>query len=120
MESKVTQKEGIPVVEMSGEVDLEESPRLRLLLRELGAKSSRAVLDFRGVDYIDSSGLAVLIEFLQINSKKPRALAICGMQKQVRSIFEVVGIHKIIPIFPSVEEGIAFLEQGKIPDGSCN
>lgn len=105
---------------MSGEVDLEESPRLRLLLRELGGKSSCAVLDFRGVDYIDSSGLAVLIEFLQLNSKNPRALAVCGMQKQVQSIFEVVGIHKIIPVFPSVEEGIAFLAQGKNPDRSCN
>jgi len=66
MEIKESTESSILVLTISGEVDLNHSPALRVVLRDKAkAKTPQLLLDFTAVAYIDSSGLATLIEYYQ-------------------------------------------------------
>jgi anti-sigma B factor antagonist len=112
MEITVEEEDKLVLLKISGEVDLHASPRLREELRKIAARGAPPLLlDFREVEYIDSSGLATLIEYLRGGQGTPRKLAICGLQSQVRMVFELVRLHELFPLLPTLEEGRAFLSK---------
>ena len=58
------QIDGLHIFELTGEIDLERSPELRRLLDlRAKARTPALALDFHGVSFIDSSGLATLVEY---------------------------------------------------------
>jgi anti-anti-sigma factor len=110
MEIATVEEDGLTLMKVSGEVDLHASPQLRAELQKVGAKVNRPLLlDFHEVEYIDSSGLATLIEYLRGGQGTPRKLAICGLQSQVRMVFELVRLNELFALLPTVEEGRAHL-----------
>ena len=66
MEHSVREEDGVTVASLSGEVDLESSPRARELLLGLVRSGRRVLVDLSAVAYIDSSGVASLIEAFQL------------------------------------------------------
>ncbi len=84
-----------------------ESTRLRESLKPiLDSESSRIVVDLAGVKYMDSSGIATLIEALQICNQKSKQFVICGLQDGVRSIIELARLDTIFVITKSREEAL--------------
>ena len=66
MQWKELTTDGVLILEVSGEIDLQHSPEMRRVLQAHAARRVPALLlDFTGVKYIDSSGLATLIEYYQ-------------------------------------------------------
>lgn len=103
-------EDGLVTLTVSGEVDLHASPKLREELQKVAAQGAPPLLlDFRGVEYIDSSGLATLIEYLRGGKGAPRKMAICGLQPNVQMVFELVRLHELFTLLATVEEGRAFL-----------
>ena len=89
------------IVSISGEIDLHESPRLKQAFEPLiGKKAPRVVVDFTGVSYIDSSGLAVFIEAMQRVKAYGGKFAFYGLRENVRAIFELAGLDQIFSICP--------------------
>ncbi len=65
--------DGVLVLELGGDIDLQHSPELRRILQARAAQKIPALLlDFTGVAYIDSSGLATLIEYYQSSRARTR------------------------------------------------
>ncbi len=64
------------------------------------------ILDLTRVRFIDSSGLGAMLSCLRQLSAKGGDLKLCGMTKQVRSIFELVRMHRIFDIYPTREEAL--------------
>jgi len=62
------------------------------------------LLDFTQVGYIDSSGLATLVEYYQISRSYAGRIALTGLSKRVKSVFDLVRLSEIFSIYPSVEE----------------
>jgi len=62
------------------------------------------VLDFTDVKYIDSSGLATLVEYYKNSRSYSGRLAVAGLSNRVRSIFELVRLSEIFGVYPSVAE----------------
>lgn len=92
--------DGIVVLRLSGEIDLQHSPKLRQLLRsKVEARLPALLLDFSDVCYIDSSGLATLIEYYQNSRAYQGRIALAGLNQRVRSIFDLVRLSEIFPIF---------------------
>ena len=87
------------VLELTGEIDLHSSVSLK---RELAAcaesKTPVLLIDFRRVGYIDSSGLAILIEYLKAASRFGGKLALFGLEKKVASLFELVRLDQLFVI----------------------
>ena len=58
----------------------------------------RLALDMSGVEFIDSSGLAVLINCLQASRRNSGDLCLFGMRDTVRALFELTRLHNVFPI----------------------
>lgn len=105
--------DGVLVLELSGEIDLQHSPEMRRLLQARAAQRVPALLlDFTRVKYIDSSGLATLIEYYQSSRAYNGKIVVAGLSHRVRSIFELVRLNEVFPICATVTEGKEALRQG--------
>lgn len=94
----------VVVLRLTGEVDLYRSPRLREWLRgKLDLRIPSLILDFSEVTYIDSSGLATLVEYLQHSRPFSGKLALAGLTDRVRSVIELVGLEEVFRIYPTLE-----------------
>lgn len=87
------------VVKVEGEIDLIRSPQLRKELIELlNTDLDRMVIDLSHVTFMDSSGVATLVEALQIQRRNNKKLILCGLQQKVKSIFEISRLDMVFII----------------------
>jgi anti-sigma B factor antagonist len=106
-----TRKKGdVVIIDIKGEVDLYTSPAVRNTLSTLIKKKHKAILvNFKGVRYIDSSGLATLIEAIQKMRPYGGRLGLWGLNQSIRGIFEISKLEDIFAIFKDEEQAIAGL-----------
>ncbi len=88
------------LVTLQGEINFDRTPVLRTelvgLLERQGVR--KLILDLSAVDYMDSSGLAALVEVMQIQRRRREPLVLCGMQEKVRGIFEIARLDTVFTI----------------------
>lgn len=95
--------EGATVLSPVGDVDLTASPTLRNELKRVQmSRPARVVIDLSRVPYMDSSGVATLVEAMQISRKNGTKLVLCAMQPRVKSIFEIARLDSVFTIVPDV------------------
>jgi anti-sigma B factor antagonist len=104
-----SRKEGdFTVVSVTGEVDLYSSPRMReAVLGALSKRSPNAIVDLSGVSYMDSSGIATLVEALQAARRLSGRLVLAGLTDRVREVFELARLQSVFELARSVEAAIA-------------
>ena len=96
------------VLPLEGEIDLHVSSRVAESLRTTSEqKPARLVVDLSDVTYIDSSGLAVLIEGMQNVEAYGGKFFLAGLQENVRPIFEIARLDQVFIIFPHVDAALA-------------
>ena len=96
------------ILPLEGEIDLHVSPRIAASLKEMIEKKfPLLIVDLSRVTYIDSSGLAVLIEAMQNVEQYRGKFALAGLQEHVRSIFETARLDQVFLIFPHVDAALA-------------
>ena len=77
-------------VVMHGRITIENSGEVRRMLRDaLRAKPATVSVDLSDVSYIDTSGLATLVEAVRIARKQGMRLILVGMKDQPRYLFEI-------------------------------
>ena len=92
------------IVPLEGEIDLHISPRVAATLNAaLKEKPQNLVIDMSKCAYIDSSGLAVLIEAMQNVEKYGGKFSLAALQESVKPIFEIARLDQVFRIFPDVE-----------------
>lgn len=97
---------------VEGEIDLSTSPALREAVLEVFAEDSRRVLiSLRGVNHIDSSGMATLVEGLQRAHRTGGRLVLTELDEHVRDLFRMTHLDEVFEIAPTREEGVARLAQ---------
>jgi anti-sigma B factor antagonist len=96
------------VVPLEGEIDLHVSPQIGARLAAMiKQKPAKLVVDLSQVTYIDSSGLAVLIEAMQNVGSYGGKFALTGLQDGVRPIFEIARLDQVFRIFPDPAAALA-------------
>ncbi len=81
------------VVTVIGDVDLATAPRLRDRLEgAVGARPDRVIVDLSRMDFIDSVGLAVLIDVARTADARSTALVLRSPQRATRKILEISGL----------------------------
>jgi anti-sigma B factor antagonist len=104
----MTQPDRSNVLPLEGEIDLHVSQGIATSLRAMSdAKPKQLVVDLSKVTYIDSSGLAVLIEAMQNIGAAGGKFALAGLQEAVRPIFEIARLDQVFRIFPDVDSALA-------------
>jgi anti-sigma B factor antagonist len=100
--------DSVNVLPLEGEIDLHVSPRVESSLASMIAKRpEHLVVDFSQVTFIDSSGLAVLINAMQDIKKYGGKLTLAGINNNVRSIFETARLDQVFLIDPRDGELLA-------------
>ena len=95
------------VVDLDGEVDLGTSPQLRRALFDLLAKTSRLVINLQALRYIDSSGIATLIEVFKDAQRLKKELVLFGLSPAVQDVFRLTHVNRIFRIVETEEQAVA-------------
>jgi anti-sigma B factor antagonist len=73
------------------------------------ASNPRVLLEFKGVEYLNSSGIALVIQVLMEASKSGQTVAICGLTPHFTKVFTMVGITKYATLYPDEAAALAAL-----------
>ncbi|MFN2542593.1 MAG: STAS domain-containing protein [Chthoniobacterales bacterium] len=96
------------VLPLEGEIDLHVSPNVATALQTMiEKKPKRLIVDLARVSYIDSAGLAALIEGMQNVQQYGGKFALASLQEPVRTIFEIARLDQVFRIFPDVNAALA-------------
>ncbi len=96
------------ILALEGEVDLHRSPEVKETLDPLITKKvTRILVDFSAVTYIDSSGLATMIEALQRIQSYGGKFAMFGLRDSVKAVFEIARLDQIFRLFPDEAAAVA-------------
>lgn len=87
-----------PIIAVQGEVDVYTAPKLRERLLPLCEKGTTVTVDLSGVEYIDSTGLGVLIGAYKAQRATAGKLVLTGMNGRLLRLFKITGLHEIIDI----------------------
>jgi anti-sigma B factor antagonist len=99
----------ITIFDVSGDIDLATSPELRkALLREFRElKTPRVVLNLGGVRYMDSSGVASLVEGLKASRDVGSRFILFGLNKTIREVLQLSKLVRIFEIYDNEEQSVA-------------
>ncbi|MEJ7764238.1 MAG: STAS domain-containing protein [Acidimicrobiales bacterium] len=96
------------VLVVRGEVDIATAPRLREKLVELASQGAKqVVVDLDGVDFLDSTGLGVLIGGMKRLRGLDGDLTLVCTQPRILKVFEITGLNRAFSIYESVEAAVA-------------
>jgi anti-sigma B factor antagonist len=103
----VTERNGYAVLAVRGEVDVYTAPRLRERLVELVSQGKhQIVVDLEGVDFLDSTGLGVLVGGLKRLRSHDGDLTLVCTQHRILKVFEITGLTKVFSIHDSVDAAV--------------
>jgi anti-sigma B factor antagonist len=95
------------IVDLKGEIDMNCSMELRERLLEILKKKPKVtVINLADVGFMDSSGLAILIEAMQITNRQNGQLKLVGVNERVQSILEISRLDSIFSIYATEEEAL--------------
>lgn len=98
---------GVLVVTPTVDIDMSCSPELRSILRQaLDSGTKRLVVDLASVEYMDSSGLATLVEVMRQAKGHKADLVLAALHEKVRAIFEIARLDQFFTIVPSLDEAL--------------
>ena len=92
------------LLHLDGEVDLSNSSIFRKCLLDLLDKGQSVIVDFAELKYIDSSGMAVLVEGLNIANKKNLTINIAAANGAPLQVLELTRLNQVFKLFDSVSE----------------
>lgn len=96
------------VVEVGGEIDVATAPRLReQLIALVGAKRHHIVVSLEAVDFIDSTGLGVLISGLKRCRTHGGELVVVCTEPRILKVFEITGLLAVFAVHPTIEAAVA-------------
>jgi anti-sigma B factor antagonist len=108
MEINVKRDGASSVIYVTGDVDLHSSPVLRDTVLELFQKrgQTKVVVNLSNVQYIDSSGIASLVEGLQEARKRDARFVLVGLNEGPRHVLELTRLLSVFEIAATEEEAV--------------
>lgn len=94
---------GVLVVRLRGELDHHAVEPLRDEIEQSleNTHYRGLVLSFQGIDFMDSSGLGLILGRYRTLSARGGKMALCEVNTTLRKIFELSGIFKVVPVYAS-------------------
>ncbi len=107
MSGKIREESGKLVVTLEGEIDLDRAPEVRQLLLDCTERGRDVLVDLSAISYIDSSGIASLVEALQSAGRLGIALGLVAVSPQALRVFELARLDKVFTIHPDLGAALA-------------
>lgn len=100
---------GVEGVSVFGELDQATAPELRRVLDQAVAKEGPVCVDLSECDFIDSTGLSLLLETQRRLADLRRGFAVCSARAEVRKLLELTGIDAAVSLFETRDEALSTL-----------
>lgn len=105
---EVTQHDTWSVIEVAGEIDVATAPRLReQVIALVNRGHHRLIVSLEGVDFIDSTGLGVLISGLKRVRTHGGDFALVCTEPRILKVFEITGLLQVFVVHDSVADAVA-------------
>jgi len=102
-----TPREGVAIIALSGEADVYTSPTIKQQIVDLlNNGTTKLIVDLTSVEYLDSTGLGVLIGGLKRARERDGDLKLICENVRILRIFEITGLTKIFDIYRSEAEAL--------------
>lgn len=103
-----TTDDGVPVVAVSGEVDVYSAPALKEQFAELvRTGASTLIVDLTDVAFLDSTGLGALVEARALTGDAGGSLPVVCTQDRILKLFTITGLDSVFTIHPTVVDALA-------------
>ncbi len=107
MSNDIREENGKLVIRLEGEIDLDRAPQVRRLLLDCTARGRDVLVDLSAVSYIDSSGIASLIEALQSADRGGTGLDLIAVSPEAHRVFELARLDKVFTIHADLGAALA-------------
>ncbi len=98
----------VVTVAVSGDIDMSSSTKMRNALAPLFQDNNKViVVDLSGVSYIDSSGIATLVEGLQWSHSSKNKFRLAALTPGVKDVFEIARLLTVFEVFDTKEQALA-------------
>lgn len=104
MDITVRDQASIKIVHLSGEVDMHSSPKVRLSILESLKHKLPVLVELSAVTYMDSSGVASLVEGFQTAKKQGSEFGLLAVAQPVMNVLKLARLDRVFPIHASLEE----------------
>ena len=104
MQIDIKKESGLNVLALSGEVDLHESPEARKRILACIESNTDLLVDLSGITYIDSSGIASLIEGLQLAKSMQLNFGLVGVSNAAMQVLRLSRLDQVFTIYNSVDD----------------
>jgi anti-sigma B factor antagonist len=104
--------DGVYVFDIEGEINAQaESALMDAYTRVNGAGARTIVLNFQNLQYMNSSGIGLLVTLLIRTQRQKQHLQVCSLSDHYRQIFELTRLNEAIGIYASEAEALAAVQQ---------
>lgn len=110
MKHQLREEPGGIVVALTGDVDLQSSPAARTVLLDAVSRGRPIFVDLSDVTYIDSSGIASLVEALQDARKRGSRFALVSVSEAARRVLQLARLDKVFAIHASLADALSVAE----------
>lgn len=108
MQVAVTKEGDIVVVVVEGDLDASSAPDLRAKFEELiGEGENQYVIDLAGVPFMDSSGIAALVNLFKRVRIGAGDVKLCGIREEIMKIFQLTRLDRVFDVFDNRADAIA-------------
>jgi anti-sigma B factor antagonist len=102
------QVEGAVILDVSGNIDMSNSPEVRkALLSQVRQQGAKVALNLTGVNYIDSSGVASLVEGLKASRDSKSRFVLFGLNDSAREVLKISRLLKLFEVYDNETQAIA-------------
>ena len=107
-EATVRQQPGVTVIDLEGDINRDAEPLFSAAYDAAAdGVASTILLNFAGVGFINSTGIAVIVGLLARARRDGRSLIVCGLSEHYRSIFEITRLIDFMEIYSSEEAALS-------------
>jgi anti-sigma B factor antagonist len=107
LRTDISSADGWTIVSLHGELDVASAPSLRERLIDLVSQgSNNLILDLEGLDFLDSTGLGVIISALKRTRTNGGDLRLVCTQSRIHRLFEITALDQAFPLHPSHDAAI--------------
>ncbi|MDX2080605.1 MAG: STAS domain-containing protein [Terrimicrobiaceae bacterium] len=110
---QTSQESGVNVLRITGKLDPFGWRDLKDIITSLTSESADLLVDLSGLDFMASSGFRELFLAGRSLARNGRRLAVCGLQGEVKRVFELAKFETAYPIFDSTEAALAWFQSGE-------
>ncbi len=108
LEAQVRQQNGIAIIDLHGEINAGAEETLnRAYAQAAGQNPRNVLLNFSGVDYINSTGIALIVGLLAQARKTGRRLMTSGLSEHYVEIFKITRLSDFMGIYPDEASALA-------------